>query len=65
MSVADIFEIIDPISLLVLVVIAGVAFAVLRFVFKITMRVLRVGCLAVVIIIVAVAGLSALFPPIQ
>ena len=65
MSIENLFEIIDPISLLILVVIAGIALAVLRFVFKITMRVLRVGCLAVVIIIVAAVGLSALFPPIQ
>lgn len=65
MSIENLFEIIDPVSLLILIVIAGIAFAVLRFVFKITMRVLRVGCLAVVLTIIAAVGLSALFPPIQ
>ncbi|KAA3645874.1 MAG: hypothetical protein DWQ07_11810 [Chloroflexi bacterium] len=65
MTVENLFEIIDPISLLLLVVIAGIALAVLRFVFKVTMKVLRIGCIAGVIIILAMVGLSALFPPIQ
>ena len=65
MTVENLFEIIDPISLFLLVVIAGIALAVLRFVFKVTMKVLRVGCIAAVIIILAMVGLSALFPPIQ
>lgn len=65
MSVADLFESFDPLSLLLVAVILGIAFAVLRFVFKVTLRVLRMGCLALVLIIAVMVGLSAIFPPIQ